>query len=138
MPASINPTSRAESKAMIAGSEAYLRHYAAKVLQEAPITSPAVGYKAYDKRIAFAERCIQAPEKEAQAAAFLFSKCDSNLEQDAQANGISIFYFLTGATQGFELADADASLINQWSNVGTTSGKSVWDALSEVNQSDLI
>jgi hypothetical protein len=139
MPIPISPASRAASVTLQLGVATYLQHYATKVLgYEAAIVAPNAGYRAYDKRVAFAERCISGAEKYAMAASLMFCKCDPDLEQNAQGNGVSVFQLLTGSSQGFELAQADPTQLFSWTDMTQTSGKSIWDALAGVNQSDLI
>lgn len=138
MPQVMNPSSQSSSPVVLAVTADYLRHYAAKLLgSEAVITAPTLGYKAYDKRVDLAQRVLQDVKPFVHTAANLFAKLDADLEQNAAGANQSLFVYLA-QNQSFEAADADASLVSGWNNVGTTSGKSIWDALASVSLADLV
>jgi hypothetical protein len=140
MPASNNPTETINNPLLLATAASTLRAYAAHALaNEPPVSSPNAGYKAYSKRMNFARQSMANAEYYAPQAAFLLEKISNGVSNAARDANISMYLYITEQNgSGNSLFDCDADQVNNIANVGATSGKSVFDILAGVDQSDLI
>lgn len=136
MPSIQNPFSLANSENFKNAVKGALFQYAGNVLRnEAPIVSPNTGYKAYDKRMAFAAKVIQNPDLYATQAAALVALTDSLNEIDEHANFRWMYQDngSGGNVMNWRGEVADQSVGDTYNGTLT-----IFDALSGVNKGDLI
>lgn len=139
MPLVTNPNLQSDSSSFKSDVEEALRQYAGLVLStETPIIAPSAGYKAYNKRVAFAEKAKLNPALYADQAADYISELDSNMINTVLNAGQILYrWFWDSNPTGRNIFELEKSVAN-YNHVGTTSGKSIFDVLASVNQSDLI
>lgn len=139
MPLIINPLNESQSPTFKEEVKGFMLFYAGVVLtQETPIVYPNAGYKAYNKRVAFANLVKNNPNLYVDSAAFYVAQLEVGMQTNLINTGQSLFrYFWDNNPTGRYILESEASIAN-YNHVGTTSGRSIWDVLAGVNQSDLI
>lgn len=140
MPTIIDAASSAKNPIIIQAVTDNLQQYAAQALgNEAPIVAPNAGYKAYNKRMAFAKLATLNPEQYGSDAAVFIEQITNGLIIEARNNNVPEYnYILEQNPSGKSLMEADATQRANISHVGQTSGRSVFDVLAGVTQADLI
>lgn len=140
MPLILNPQTGSNDPELLSAVAGILRYAAARVLQEPAIVSPNTGFKAYKKRVDFAGLLVHNAEQFAPQAAVLINIIESQGVVYAAANANVVLYrYLQSDNPGSAIiTDMDATQVASYSNVGSTSGKSIFDVLAGVNQSDII
>lgn len=135
----LNPNLQSDSTSFQEDVKESLRSYAGLVLStETPILAPNPGFKAYNKRVAFAEKAKLNPELYTEQAASFISELDSSMINNViNANQILYRWFLDANPSGRNIFECEKT-ISTYNHVGTTSGRSIFDVLASVNQSDLI
>jgi hypothetical protein len=139
MPQIIHAAASAHNPNIIQVAKDNLQVFAATVLVEAAIVAPTAGYKAYNKRVAFANLALHNPAPYAYQAAVLIEQISNGSVQEAQnSNALLYNYILQDNPSGKPLFEADANQRSNISHVGRTAGTSIFDVLAGVNQLDLI
>jgi len=108
------------------------------LLNDSPVLSPTAGYKAYQKRMAFAKKASKNPKAYVQQACTLISFLDSvMLSQTVQNQGVPLFRFLfSDNPAGANLLECEATI--GYNSVGVTSGRSIFEGLAGITQEDYL
>lgn len=142
MPTIQNPNFQSDNSSFKNDVEQILRQYSAYyILNESPIQAPSAGYKAYDKKIAFAQKAQSNPELYTDVAADLISALDSTMvSQTFSGSGVQDFFrFLySDNPTGRNILEAQVGVASGYNHVGTQSSKSIFEALAKVTQLDYI
>jgi hypothetical protein len=139
MPLIINPLIDSQSISFKEDVKGFLLYYAGYILSnEVPIVYPNAGYKAYNKRMAFANLVKNNPALYVDSASFYVAQLEPSMNVVVLNAGQTLFrHFWDSNPTGKPIFECEAT-IAQYNHVGVTSGRSIWDVLSGVNQSDLI
>ena len=139
MPFIQNPQNNVGSEELLAACKGILSYYSALVKQEAAVVSPNAGYKAYRKRVHLANIIHDNLDKYAVELAYHLGVISPTLIMDAQLNGIALYNYLLSDNPASRVAlEMRAGDVANWNHVGNTSGDSIWDALANVNDEDML
>jgi hypothetical protein len=139
MPQIIDAHASAKNPLVIEAAKGALQAFAATVLVETAIVAPTPGYKAYNKRVAFAALAIHNPALYAEQAAVYVEQVSNGSVAEAQATNVPLFNYLQGQNPStFNFFEVDATQRASLNNVGRTSGNSIFDVLAGVNAGDLL
>ena len=139
MPLITNPLNDSVSINFKEDVKGYMLYYAGYILSnETPIVYPNAGYKAYNKRMAFANLVKSNPNLYVDTASFYVAQLEPSMLANVTNMGQSLYrYFFDSNPSGRPILEMEAT-ISGFNHVGQTSGRSIWDVLAGVNQTDLI
>ena len=135
MPQITNPQSISKSTAVQSIVRSALLHYSTVVLNnQTPILSPNTGWKASQKRIQLAQNILSNVESYVEKAALFLGMIDPNIEVN---DSVRFRYLIDENPSNRHFCECTVSF-GSWEHVGESSGKSIWDNLAGVTQTDLL
>lgn len=142
MPLILDPQNQIEIPEFKSGVRSLLVTFSSQLLlSDTPVLSPTAGYKAYQKRMAFAKKAKANPDAFLNEACILISNIDSvmvsNTVLNQNSTGVPLYRFLLSDNPSERnLLENHADI--GYNPVGVTSNRSIFEALAGITQEDYL